>query len=546
MFHHPTLGSNMALSNEGRLMHPSADQIEHPAAFSPAYLPVALLMCLLFAFALPIQWLFSFWLNSQDYSHGIFIPIIIGYICWQKRADMAGMIRGTHWSGVLFVLLSVLLFSVALLADIEVVKNYALIVALAGFLVVVGGYRMLKQNLFLLLLLLSVIPVPYLLQATLTAQLQLMSSQIGVAIIRLWDIPVLLEGNVIDLGSYKLLVEEACSGLRYLFPLFSMGMIIAYFFRGPMWQRILLVISTIPITVAMNSFRIGATGILVNSMGIGVAEGFLHDFEGWIVFMAAFVLFLLLVLLLGRMNTPGASLVDLLQLEHAGAGDERGQQAARADNAGGAGRAPLLASMGIFLAAGIWALAARDTLASIPDRSDFMDFPLAFEQWRGHPQYLDEQTRTVLKADDYFLGNYSPAESQPVGLYMVYYGQQKDGSALHSPRVCLPGGGWIIESESVRELQLGSFYGKVNRTLIRQGNNKLLVYYWIQQQGKIFASEYVARASLLLSAIRDRRTDGALIRLTTRVDGDDLAAADRRLQQFLQDAAPRMERHLPL
>lgn len=527
-------------------MHLSGNLSDSQSSAMPLLLPAALLACLLFAFAMPLQWLFDFWLNSEEYSHGLFIPLIIVYICWQNRADLVAMISGTHWSGVPVVLVSSLLFAVAFLADIEAVKNYSLILALVGFLLVVGGYSMLRKNAFLLLLLFSVIPIPYLLQATLTAQLQLVSSQIGVAIIRLWDIPVLLEGNVIDLGTYKLLVEEACSGLRYLFPLFSMGMIIAYFYRGPMWQRVLLVISTIPITVAMNSFRIGATGVLVNSYGNGVAEGFLHDFEGWFVFMAAFVLFLLEVFLLGRINNPGAALGDLFDFETRAHRTGPEQDPARSNPAGRVGKAPLLTSMMIFLAAGAWAVAARDTVVSTPDRQDFLDFPLAFEQWGGYPQYLDEKTLSVLRADDYFLGDYSAAESEPVGLYMVYYGQQKNGSALHSPKVCLPGGGWIIESESVLELQLSTFYGKVNRAVIRQGNYRQLVYYWIQQQGNIFANEYVARASLLVSAIRDQRTDGALIRLTTLVDGDDLAAADRRLQRFLEDAAPRMERHFPL
>jgi len=513
---------------------------DHPTSRSTLIPSAVLFLCLLFAFALPLQWLFSFWFNSEEYNHGLFIPVIIAYLCWQNRDSLASQVQGTHWTGVLGVLFAVLVFVLAMLADIEAVKNYALVLALAAFLLVIGGYSMVRSNAFHLLLLFSVIPIPYLLQSTLTSQLQLVSSQIGVAFIRLWDIPVLLEGNVIDLGNYKLLVAEACSGLRYLFPLFSLGMLVAYFYRGPLWQRLLLVVSTIPITVLMNSFRIGATGVLVNSFGINAADGFLHDFEGWFVFMAAFALFLLEVFILGRLSLPGTALPDLFDFEPA-------DQSAAADPASRSalGKAPLIASMMIFLATGTWALLAQDDLVSIPDRQAFMDFPLRLEQWDGYPQYLDDQVLSVLKPDDYFLGDYSPADAQPVGLYMVYYGQQRDGSALHSPKVCLPGGGWIIESESVLELSLDGFEGAVNRVVIRQGNYRQLVYYWIQQQGDIFTNEYVARASLLLSAIREQRTDGALIRLSTLVKNDDVAAADVHLQKFLQVAAPRMARHFP-
>ena len=113
------------------------------------------------------------------------------------------------------------------------------------------------------------------------------------AVIRLFDISVYLEGNVIDLGVYQLQVVEACSGLRYLFPLMSFGFLISYIYRGPVWQKVVIFLSTIPITVVMNSFRIGVIGVTVEHFGIAAAEGFLHDFEGWIVFMAClgFLLF---------------------------------------------------------------------------------------------------------------------------------------------------------------------------------------------------------------------------------------------------------------
>src|SRR4029077_4772564 len=119
---------------------------------------------------------------------------------------------------------------------------------------------------------------------------QLISSQLGTFFIRLLQIPVYLEGNVIDLGVYKLQVVEACSGLRYLYPLMSLGFLAAYLFQAPLWQRALIFLSTIPISIAMNSLRIGIVGILVTHWGPQDADGFLHMFEGWIIFIACSVL----------------------------------------------------------------------------------------------------------------------------------------------------------------------------------------------------------------------------------------------------------------
>ena len=109
----------------------------------------------------------------------------------------------------------------------------------------------------------------------------------------MFGISVYLEGNVIDLGSYKLQVVEACSGLRYLFPLVSLSFIAAYIYHGAFWKKAIIFLSSIPITVLMNSFRIGVIGVLVEYGGPGQAEGFLHDFEGWIIFMACIAILVL-------------------------------------------------------------------------------------------------------------------------------------------------------------------------------------------------------------------------------------------------------------
>ena len=130
------------------------------------------------------------------------------------------------------------------------------------------------------------IPLPYFIDSELSFRLQLISSQLGVFFIRLFGVPVYLTGNVIDLGNYKLQVAEACSGLRYLYPLLSLGFLAAYLFQAPFWQRALVFLSTIPITIVMNSLRIGMVGVFVDRWGTAQAEGLLHFFEGWVIFIA--------------------------------------------------------------------------------------------------------------------------------------------------------------------------------------------------------------------------------------------------------------------
>ena len=120
--------------------------------------------------------------------------------------------------------------------------------------------------------------------------------------IRAFNIPVFLEGNIIDLGGYRLQVVEACSGLNYLFPLMSLGFIIAYFYQAAFWKRLFIVLVTIPITVLMNSIRITLVGVSVNYGGISLAEGILHDFEGWIIFILSVAILFVIIWLFEQSN----------------------------------------------------------------------------------------------------------------------------------------------------------------------------------------------------------------------------------------------------
>ena len=130
------------------------------------------------------------------------------------------------------------------------------------------------------------LPLPKFLYWKLTTTLQFISSEIGVSLVRAAGVPVYLDGNVIDLGIYKLQVAEACSGLRYLFPIMSFSYVFAVLYRGPVWHKIVLLLAAAPLAVLMNSVRIGIIGILVDRYGIGQAEGFLHFFEGWVIFLS--------------------------------------------------------------------------------------------------------------------------------------------------------------------------------------------------------------------------------------------------------------------
>ena len=171
------------------------------------------------------------------------------------------------------------MYVIGQLSAIFVLSPLAFIIALLGIILATGGFPLLRVAFVPIAFLVFAIPLPHFIDVNLSLQLQLISSRLGVAFIRLFQIPVYLEGNVIDLGTYKLQVVDACSGLRYLFPLFSLSFLAAYLFRAPIWQRALVLFSSIPITIAMNGFRIGMVGVTVDRWGPRMAEGVLHSFR---------------------------------------------------------------------------------------------------------------------------------------------------------------------------------------------------------------------------------------------------------------------------
>ena len=242
-----------------------------------------LLLIVLFWDALGNLWLR--WGEQQELSHSYFIPIISGWLLWTNREAVMASIGDPSVYGFAMLAAGLGMLVLGQLSFVYVLQHVGLVVVIAGLIAAFGGMSLLRITSAPVAFLLFAVPPPYWVVTVLSWKFQFMSSVIGVWMIELMGIPVFLSGNIIDLGEYKLQVAEACSGLRYLFPFVSLGVITAYMFRGPLWQKAIIVIATIPITIFMNSVRIALTGALVQAFGTEHAEGALHFFEGWVVFV---------------------------------------------------------------------------------------------------------------------------------------------------------------------------------------------------------------------------------------------------------------------
>jgi exosortase D (VPLPA-CTERM-specific) len=513
-------------------------KVPQTSAIRAGLLVSAAILVAILAFSGALSELVHRWSQQEEYSHGFLIPLITAWLLWTRRDALGANVGQPSWIGPLLIVLAVAMHITGELSAIFILSQIGFVVALIGIVLGIGGYPLLRVAFIPIAFLLFAIPLPYFIDAVLTLRLQLISSELGVFFIRMFGIAVYLDGNVIDMGNYKLQVVEACSGLRYLYPLLSLGFLAAYLFHAPLWQRALVFLSSIPIAIGMNGFRIGLVGLLVDRWGTAMAEGVLHFFEGWVVFLACAILLVGEIYLLALMS--GKALFDVFYFPNITVKPPRGFAAKSA------GESPIVVCLLLLCASGFAVLFISGRSEIIPERTRFVEFPARIGQWQGHASLLDLQTEKFLRLDDYVLSDYSRADGKVVNLYIAYYASQRKGESPHSPIVCIPGGGWAITNlEQINYPNVGE-ERPLNRVIIQKGEVKELVYYWFDERGRKIANEYLAKFYLLADAIVKNRTDGALVRLTTQVAaGESERDADQRLQAFMQEAVPRLSEFLP-
>lgn len=486
------------------------------------------------------------WWEAPEYSHGYMIPLVALFLLWQRLGELPGRTERGSWWGAAMLAAGLFAYLVGELSAIYTIIQYGFLLSLCGLTLAFFGTRSMNSLWVVFVYLIFMIPLPSFLYFNLSSQLQLLSSEIGVAVIRLFGISVYLEGNVIDLGPMQLQVAEACSGMRYLFPLMSFGFLIAYLYRGPFWQRAVIFLSTVPITIFMNSFRIGLIGVTVDYWGKEMAEGFLHDFEGWVVFMGCLAILFLEILVFHLLIRDGKKPFDRINL------DVPALTIRLKDFALSARRQrPFLASFALLVLLSPVLTNINERPELTPQRSPFSEFPMQHGPWSGQPNSLDAQVLDTLKLTDYIQANYRSSEhALPVNFYVAWYSSQKKGASIHSPRSCIPGGGWRIQSLEQRDLQsVKHVSGKplrVNRALIQKGDTTQIVYYWFEGRGRDVTNEYMAKWYIFWDSLTRSRSDGALVRLVTYVsDPNKVAEADRELEQFASEFYPLLPSYTP-
>ena len=285
----------------------------------------AISFAIIFAYATVMVKLFRDWWNDENYSHGLLVPLIIGYIIWTQREKLARVPANSSvlWGGAAIVFALFGLWAGVAGAELYT-QRLSLILLLAGITVYFWGFRLLQLLLVPLALLFLAMPIPAIIFNKIAFPLQLFASRCAVWSMSMLGIPVLRQGNVIELkplnsfDTKKLEVVEACSGIRSLMTLLTLAVVFAYFTHTPpeddgkprtrfgwlrsywFWRAVILVGSAVPIAILTNAFRVSGTGVLAHYYGTEVADGFFHSFSGWAIYIVAFVLLFGIGIILDR------------------------------------------------------------------------------------------------------------------------------------------------------------------------------------------------------------------------------------------------------
>ena len=242
------------------------------------------------------------WYVDENYSHGFLIPLISGYLLWQRKDVIKNVTLSPSNTGLPIVLMGLAVYLVGNVAGESFTMRISMLVVLMGTILFGYGITFFKTVSFPFFYLIFMIPLPYIFYDSIAFPLKLLVSKYSVGFLKIIGIPVLREGNVIQLVNTTLEVADACSGIRSIISLLALSMALAYFTQRGWIKKWILVVLAIPIAIFANSIRVIGTGILADRYGAGVAEGFFHEFAGLVIFGVAMVMLIFSAFILGRLG----------------------------------------------------------------------------------------------------------------------------------------------------------------------------------------------------------------------------------------------------
>lgn len=496
------------------------------------------------------------WWTDDNYSHGLLVPFVIGYIIWLEFDKLqTAREKPLIWLGGSVILVALFLLLGGTLGAELFTQRISLLLMLVGIVIYLFGANILKLLVVPFALLLLAIPIPQIIFNKIAFPLQIWASQFAVWGIRFFEVASVRKGNVIEIlprGATQIValeVVEACSGIRSLMTLITLALILGYFtrtkrdlvenkwlslFKNPdFWRTVILMFSAIPIAILTNASRVTATGVLTFYYGKQATESFIHEVSGWLVYVVALGLLILVnfVLKKFKVQTSRLKIQNAKSNQYSGLGTQFS----------------IWLLTAVLLFGGIFINWFQQRGEAEIERKPLTEFSTKLGEWqqKGNEIRFDENTESVLRTTDYTMREYVLPNGRLANLYVGYYASQRSGATYHSPQNCLPGAGWVMKQPELIEITTSA--GKTftaNRFIIENGLYNEVLIYWYQGRGRAVASEYNDKIYTVLDSILRSRSDGAMVRVMTSV-GNSEPEATQAANDLAAHTADQLSAYLP-
>lgn len=480
------------------------------------------------------------WFQDENYSHGFIVPLVAGYFLYTRRDELKNSRVTRCNAGLAVVLLGLVQLLAGWLGTEYFSMRSSLIVILAGLVLYLFGKSVFRVALLSIAYLFFMIPIPYIIYDAAAFPLKIFVTKVSVLTMKAIGIVVMREGNIIMFPTLTLEVADACSGIRSLISLLALAAAYAFFLRISPRKRLALLFAAVPIAVFTNAVRVIVTGILAQYWGAKAAEGFFHEFAGMVVFAVAMAMLISLGALLAR----GKKVTDDIKLQES---DNKVQAQELLQGAETDGRKPMVGkfvTIFILLTAVAMYLNLHKDL-EVPVNKAFDRFPRVVSGWRMTQEFaMPDNIQKVLKASDTLTRRYVTAEGKTVDLYIGYHGGGKESGEIHSPKQCLPGGGWFELSTKRRSLDVTGKKVNLVQAVYQKVESRQLFLYWFQVQDRTISDEYSLKIAEITNSIINRRRDASFIRISVPFEADEQGAVVTG-ERFIKDFMPILREYLP-
>ena len=481
--------------------------------------------------------------SRADFDYCYLIPFVVGYLLWEKKDQFAKLPSRSSWFGLIVIFIGIFFFLLGEFGGEFLSLYLSLWFMVLGLCWIQFGWKKLKAILFPLCFILTMFPPPSFFYSRITLNMQLISTKLGTEFLHIFQVPVYREGNVIDLGFTQLQIVQACSGLRFLIPLLILSILLVYYFRESWWKRGLVLLLAFPLSILMNGLRLAALALLTIWLkDPGLAETWVHDALGWAMFVVS------LGILLGVMQVlkglPSKTMESPPSTQEAESGPNP-----EPDRNKRAVSAPYILALVLILGTFAFVYYRANTSDIYPKAKNLAQFPKSLGTWQGESYTMSERLLKALDLTDYYQANYRNGQGDLVQFYVAWYETQAKGESIHSPETCLRGGGWQFQKSGATQLKLSGYQEsplRVNQALLSRPGNQMLTYFWFRCRGRNLVNGYELKLYNMWDRLTKRRTDGALIRVMSKVgESEEKKEVKKRIQSFLSLSLPILDNYLP-